>query len=76
MNKYQIQAICQITRDIILLTFDKKIHFGQKPIIWKDALAIRVSGKSFHMWKPNSLTTLSPNVKWLNVKSLYIINHV
>ena len=49
MNKYQIQAIYQITRDIILLTFDKKIHFGQKPIIWKDALAIRVSGKSFHM---------------------------
>ena len=76
MNKYQIQVINQIRRDIILFIFDEKIHFGQKPIIWKDALAIRVFDKSFHMWKPNSLTTLSPNVKWLNVKSLYLINHV
>ena len=30
----------------------------------------------FQMWKPNTLTVLSPNIKRLNVKTLYVRNHV
>ena len=35
-----------------------------------------VSGKWFQMRRPNTLTTSSPNVNWLIVKTLHIVKHV
>ena len=67
----------------LLLTFNKNSHFARKQSfgqnlasVWKDYLAIRFSGKYFQMWRLKSLALLPLNVKWLNFKALYIINHV
>ena len=60
-----------------LLTYNENIHFGRNQSfrdlssVWKDDLAIRVSGKWFQTWRPNTLKFLSPTVKLLNAK-----NHV
>ena len=51
-----------------LITFNENIHFGRYESfrdlssVWKDNSAIRVSGMSLQMCRPNTLTPLSPNV--------------
>ena len=70
MTKYKSQAIHQRQGAVrcylllILPNFDESIHFGpsnsfrELSSVWKDDLAIRVSGKLFQMLRLNTLTFL------------------
>ena len=68
MTKYKIKA------NNATYTFNEDIHKSPNQSFrglldsWKVDLAFGVSEKWFQMWKPNTLTLSSPDVKWWNVK--------